>query len=299
MDKYHCIICKRGFDREWKLRRHLVKKLPCDLRCKMCGYISNNERSFYNHRKKCQEEHEQKSSSQLTNNTNNIDGSTTNNNVDCSSNKSFNNNNQNIVMLQPFDVDHYYMKKGGSIGQKRDHVVGLLKDERYADAYEVLFKQIHGNHETPQHHNIYLANIEDPHLAIFRGLDFVLEKTEISLPRLLSRLKFEMGWLVKTCDYLNDKEKDQLLWDIQANWMCINETNDPNIRRLLRNNKNVVMKTMKNNIVKSDVEMIKKWVGMKDSEFQGQPGIPTPQIIESWIDENYEEADENHIVQLP
>ena len=279
---------------------------PCDLRCVGCGKYHNNRQSFYRHKKKC-DLYQQKldeinnktlsTSESVINNTNNIDGSTTTNNVDCSS-KTFN-NNQNIIMLEPFDIDHYYMKKNVVIGPKRNHIVELLKDERYADAYEVLFKQIHSNHKLPQHQNIYLPSIESPNLAVFRGIDFILEKSEISLPRLFGRLKFEMKWLVKTCDHLSETEKDQLLWDIQANWMCVDETGDVDIRRALSNNRNVVMKTLQNNIVKSDVDMINNWTAMKNSEYQGEFGIPSPQLIDKWLDDNYVSLEKDHIVQLP
>ena len=136
-------------------------------------------------------------------------------------------------------------------------------------------------------------------IIIFKGLNFVLENPKRSLPRLFRRLKFEISWLVKTCDHLSRQEKHQLLWDISANWMCINEETDSEMKRALRNNKNVVMRTMRENIVRPDTEMIQKWVDFKKDKRLGNPGFLTMEMINSYVDDNCLPLDQEHQVKLP
>lgn len=285
---FTCSACGTKYTTEKRYTNHLNTG-HCAFLCSKCGKQSKSRQGLYQHKKACKE----KNTVNKTNNNNIVTSNSHNPTNNMLNNQ---NNNQNIVMLQPFDVDHYNMKKEDAIGSKRNLIVRLLEEEKYHIAYEELFKHIHGNKELPQHHNIYM---DGENLAIFRGYDFENEAPEKSLHRILSRLRFEMGWLVKSCDRLNEKEKEQLLWDIQANWMVINEKKDPNMKRILRNNKKVVMRTMKNNIVKSDTQMIKNVLALKDDPRQGTKGIPTVKTINEWIDNNCTPLDEVHNVSLP
>ena len=201
--------------------------------------------------------------------------------------------------MQPFDADHYFMKKEAMVGPYKNYVVDLLKGEKYADAYEQVFKVIHGNPKLPEHQNIYVQNLDGEDVVIFRGKDFKMERLPKFMPRLFGRLKYEMRWMVKTCDELTDAEKDQLQWDIQANWMVINEESDKNMKRILFNNKNVVLNTMKNNTVKPDVEMISKLIELKSDEQQKSKYVPRKKLIEHWLDIGDEIPDKNHLVCLP
>lgn len=286
-----CDKCDRIFKHKGHYTRHIENKLnPCDFKCVGCNTKFPNRKSFYRHKNLCED---YQGISKIINN-NNVVGS-----VDNSTNIGSQQNNQNIVLLNPFNADHYCMTKENIIGPARNVVVGFLLKEKYAAAYEFLFKSVHGNETLPQHHNIYLPHIDKNYIAVFKGKDFKLEDVNVEIPALFERLKYEMKWLVKTCSYLTKDEKSQLQWDVEANSMCIDEKTDLNIRRMLRNNKTVVMDTLKNNIVKPNVEMINKLLLYSTEKYQKLDYIPRKHKIDSWLDIGYGEINKDHIVRLP
>ena len=108
-----------------------------------------------------------------------------------------------------------------------------------------------------------------------------------------------MKWMVKTCEHLTEEEKDQLQWDIQANWMIVNDKEDENMKRILHNNKNIVMDTMNNNIVNPNVEMISRLIELKQDKYQKSKYVPRKKDIEMWIDVGDVVPDKDHVVRLP
>ena len=188
MAEFKCDICDKTFNQKCSYTRHKDANVPCDLVCRNCNIEKCNNRSKYNrHYAKCVNEFEKNDDKTNVINTNN------NNNTNNTVNN--NNNTNNVVMLQPFDVDHYYMKKDDAIGSKQETIIGMLRDENYPRAYEVLFKHVHGNASSPENHNIFLPSMESGQVVVFRGMDFVFEDKEVAVPRLFCRLKYEMSWL--------------------------------------------------------------------------------------------------------
>jgi hypothetical protein len=300
--KYVCGTCKKVFIMKGRYDYH-IKTVKCDWVCEGCDKQAESKTAFYRHRKVCEDYKNYKNAKSIvhndnTNNINNIDssakvGTMNNNNV---------NNNNNVVLLQPFDVDHYYMKKSDMLGPSQKTVVNFLLQEKYFEAYNFLFQHIHGNEKYPEHHNIYLPHLDKNDLVVFKGKDFKIEKVEKQMPRLFGRLRYEMSWIVKGSKDLTPKQRDQLLWDIKAHWSNVNETNDPHMKLALRNNKNVVLDTMKNNIVKPDKEMIQKFLDLKQDKYQKSKNriyYPSVHTINTVMDQGLEDLDENHIVKLP
>ena len=294
---HSCETCGKTFKHYKRYQTH-IKTVECDLICEVCNYEAKSRSTLYRHKKRCKEEQ----AGQVTNNNNinNIDSSA-NANVGTVNNNNVNNNN-NVVLLQPFDVDHYYMKKTDMLGPAQKTVVDFLLNEQYYEAYECLFEHIHGNLKYPEHHNIYLPHLDKNQIAVFKGKNFKYVAADKQLPRLFSRLRFEMGWLVKDYDELDEKQTDQLLWDIHAHWMNVNEQNDPFMKQVLRNNKNVVMDTIENKIVRPDKAMITKVLELTKDEYhipERKEGVPPKKLLNKWIDPGLEDLDENHIVKLP
>lgn len=250
---FFCEKCNKKFKSEKILKRHLDNVLnPCDFVCRGCNYKAGSKGGFYRHKKECKKHQDMvKVVNNVTSNNNNINASqnqnVTNNN---------NNVNQNIVLLQPFGVEREYMQKTEVISPVRDVVIGLIKQQRFAEAYEAIFNQIHGNEKYPEYHNIYLPDIERDDIAVFKGRNFKLDSYKRKVPGLYRFLQHEMKRLVWKSDDLDSTEKDQLMHDIQCNWRSINEYNDPDMKRTLYNNRNVVFDTMDKYTVKPHSDMI-------------------------------------------
>lgn len=289
---YICQKCGKDFKQQKRFENHINNETnPCDLTCIGCGVKSRSRGSFRYHKTRCPYYIRYINCLTSTPTINNV--TPTINNID---NSKTVNNNQNIVLLQPFDIDHYYMKKEETIGSRRDEIVKLLKSDKYSEAYECLFKEIHGNTKHPERHNIYLPHIDKAEIAVFRGYSFTLDTAEKTLPRMYYRLKHEMDWLVKTAKSLNENERSQLRWNIQANWMQINESDDPEMKRILLNNKNIVLNTLKNNIVKIDKEMLNEWNLLKTKD--RNPRIPSPSTIDKWMDKNGLKCSKDKVIKL-
>ena len=262
---FKCEKCEKEFKYEKKYINHKNKEIPCDFVCRKCGK-EFSRRSYFRHIKTCNKNPDNKrqiTNNDITNNNNN------NNNIVSpitnSNNTNTVQNNNNVVMLTPFGLEHNYtMRKTGNleqiIGPARDLILDLLKKKKYQKAYQVLFEQIHGNSLLPQYHNIYMPRLDSDDICVFKGKRFKFDIIEILMPDMYRYLKVEMRWLVHTALGLDPKEKDQLLWDIQANWMTINEKKDENMKRILRNNKQVVENTLNSKKVWPDVDAIAEYM---------------------------------------
>lgn len=278
---YICKDCKKTYKSKKYYETH-IQTGTCDYLCKICNHQSMSKSASSRHKQKCSES----AKSITNNNVNNIHNGDNNNTL-----------HQNVVLLQPFDIDHYYMNKEETIGSRRSEIVCLLRAEKYVEAYECLFKEIHGNEKHPERHNIYLPHMDRSYVMVFKGFNFMFESIEKMFPRMYYRLKHEMDWLVKTMEDLDEVEKSQLRWNIQANWRQINELNDPNMKQILRNNKDTVLSTLKNKVVKIDTDMLHKWDSLKNME--KNPTIPSPMTINSWMDKNGLSCDKNKVVTAP
>ena len=270
-----CEKCSKQFKRKDHYEKHILNVLnPCDYICIGCNKKCKSRKSFFNHKKKCIKYIS--ASKALEYGTEKITNNITNAPINVSTQNTQNNTNNQVVLMSPFHLDHHNMEPTVMLSPVRDEIIGLLHKCEYAKAYEKLFNHIHGNEKYPQYHNIYLPNIDGEHLAVFKGRNFVFEEVPEKMPILYRVLKAEMKWMVRTCKYLDPQVKDQMLWDVQANWMQINEYKDMNMRRILRNNKNIVTNTFEKYTVKPDSDMIIKQLGF----------VP-------------KDMNRNHIVKLP
>lgn len=251
---FECSICHKTFKSKKYLHNHIYKNaVPCDFKCNNCGIKLGSKTTFLRHKKKCTED----LSAKVVNNV-------TTNNVNANRNKNTNNNtintnnniNQNVLLLQPFEVERQYMHKKVVISPIKDVVIGLLREQKYAQAYEALFNQIHGNEKYPEYHNIYLPDINRDEVAIFKGRNFKLDAYENRGPGLFDFLKCEMKKLVNSCAYMDKTEKDQIIHDIWCNWQSVNDQDNPNMKRTLYNNRNVVFGTFNKFTVKPHTNMI-------------------------------------------
>lgn len=244
--KYFCDKCNTPFRHKGHYYKHLKKPVPCNYVCTYCDTKCGSRTAFYQHRKMC-EGTEKKTKNTINNIVNNVDASVNNN-----LNQYI---NRNLVFMTPFGLEYEYMNQKFVVEPIRDVVVDLLKKDKYKLAYEALFKQIHGNNRFPEFHNIYMDDIESSDLCIFKGFDFRFETLQDKLPHLFFFLKNEMDKLVQSAD-LEPMEKSQLRWNIQANWMCINEKDDKNMKRILHENKKIVHETLEKYKVQPDNKRI-------------------------------------------
>ena len=253
-----CDKCNKKFQSEKTYQKHVDNVLnPCDFICRGCGFNANSKGGFYRHKKECQKHQNlQQTINNVSANNNNVDASNTNNQT----NNLTNNLNQNIVLLQPHGVEKQYMSKKGYIGPLRGTILELVKNGKIDEAYEAMFNHIHGNEDHPEYQNIYLPDINRDEVAVFRGKNFRLEDWDERVPGLFRFLQHEMRRLVWSYEDINTfthNEKDDLDWKILRHWQQINEHNDPYMKRTLYNNRNVVMDTFENNIVRPHTDMIR------------------------------------------
>ena len=71
-------------------------------------------------------------------------------------------------------------------------------------------------------------------------------------------LKKEMRWTVDTTDGINAREKDQLMWNIEANAMY-NFKSDELIEQIFHNNKIIVEETFKKYKVNRSMDYLSKY----------------------------------------
>jgi len=192
-----------------------------------------------------------------TNNVNN-DNSNTLNNV---------NNHNNMVLLAPYGLEHKMMAKDQKyreevLGSTREKILDVVRQQDFVLAYKMLFDHIHGNHDKPEHHNIFIQDRERDEVCMFTGKQFAYQRADKETPGLYRFLMVELKWMVGTAK-IEFKEKDQLLHDIKCHWRLVNEETDQDIRMMLYNNKPVVETTMHNNTVKPNTDMIEDYYNFK------------------------------------
>ena len=257
MPVWKCEKCSKTFDNKKKYIAHLNRDVPCDYTCRICGK-QYSKAGYYKHRKSAHPTSQH--NPQLV-----IDSSThtasANSNNTLQSNTT--NNLNNMVMMVPFGLEHRTtlntpQGREELIGGSRDLILNLVRNGEFEKAYEVLFKQIHGNTLLPQYHNIYMDNNEDHNICAFKGRYFKLESVDVLGDKLLHFLRREMQWLVFTAQIEFD-EKDQLIANILHDWRRIDTKQDPTVKRMLRNNKPVVENTFQKNEVWPDLKAIAKY----------------------------------------
>jgi hypothetical protein len=273
---YPCDKCNKKFQSEKKLQSHLKNILnPCDFVCKGCGFSAGSKGSFYRHKKDCKKHEEL----QLI--TNNV----ANNNVNAPTNNTqnignLNNNlNQSIVLLQPYKQDYEYTRKTDMFGPVRDIVLDLVKMGKFEEAYVTIFNQMWGNPHLPQHHNIYLPDINRDEVAVFKGRNFKLHDFEAEshdLYRILTHEMHRYVWYYEDINTFTCKEKNDLSAKIDQHWQTINEKNDSLLKRTLYNNKSLVKETFDKNVVKPDMKIL-----MSEWGYRGQ--IPSEKPVENHL----------------
>lgn len=273
MSSYICENCDKIFEKLGYLKQHKSKNV-CSLVCDLCNYSCKSKPSYYRHRKICkQKQQEQENSDAMVENNTMVDNK--NVNVNNGDNNTQNNNNNNVVLMNPFRLDHEYMNRPKMLNPVRGELLQMLRAENYPKAYQILFEQIHGNEKHPEYHNIFLPHRDKDEICVFKGKRFKMENVDDEVPDLYRFLRIEMDWVVKTTD-LDPKEKEQLRWDIHANWMATDEKKDQNMRRILRNNKAVVLKTMNDYVVKPNNELVIDFLGIDPSEVNNDYLVTLP-----------------------
>lgn len=254
-----CQKCNTIFTSQKRYDNHVSNILnPCDNRCFGCNYKGRNRRDLTRHKEKCEQYQNKEKVMSIINNTNNTNNVTTagshnTNNTNNNTNNIV--NNQNLIMLTPYALTHMYINKEEVVKPAQNVVLGLIRKQRFKEAYEKLFQQIHGNPNFPQYHNVFIQDREKEEVCVFEGKRFTYELWDTKIPGLFEYFKYEMKWLIRTAD-IDVKEKDQLLWDIQANWMRLNTHNNENMERILFNNKDIVEDTIKTKYVVPDLATI-------------------------------------------
>lgn len=302
-----CSKCDKEFTREDNFKKHINNlKNPCDFKCIGCGYRASNKRGLYRHKKKCDKYQEiedtldsnltdtpsQKNPNIITNGSNNTNTNNTNNT------NNLNNNNNQLLMMSPFDVDHYYQSKEDTYGNKKDILTGLISNGDFLNAMGIMFRESHGNLNKPERHNAYMQTIDSNYVSVFRGVDFNLEPFESVFDRMFTRFTWEMNWAVRSSDRFTETEVDQLNHDINSFRNCGKDNDGARnlIRMELYNNKRIVMNTLKNNIVVPNKEMSIKWLDLANHPQQGHKKLPTLTQIYSSIDSNARNVNENYRV---
>lgn len=255
MSSITCKKCGKTMS-EGRYKNHISNVLnPCDFKCVGCGTKCNNRQSFYNHKKKCESYHK-KSVNIINNNVTTAGSNNTHNTLNV-------NNHNQIVLLSPYGLEHRMMEKEVEyreqvLGSTREKILDIVKQKKFALAYQTLFKHIHGNLDKPEHHNIFIEDREKDEVCLFTGKQFSYQRADEETPGLYRFLMVELKWVVGTAD-ITFKEKDQLLHDIQCHWRLVNEKTDEDIRRLLFNNKQIVEHTINQNVVRPDTDLIEDY----------------------------------------
>jgi len=283
-DDLKCAKCEQFFKRKDHYEKHINNILmPCTLSCIGCHVKYDTKRKFSTHIKSCVKynailkaihDNQADNNQALTNiNSNTYDNvaNTTNNNT--------NHNNQlvdiknNVVMLHPLGLTHHYMNREEVISPVKGMLVEMVRQKQFKLAYEKLFQQIHGNPEIPEHHNIYAKEEDSDKVCIFNGKYFQMQMSKIIVPDMYHILKEEMKWAVNNTD-LDPKEKDQLMWDIQRDWMDTEVETDKTMERVFYNNKPVVETTFKKNKVYSNLEYIAKANKVQPEQVKWDNSVP-------------------------
>jgi len=252
---YKCDKCESSFKSKKYLKAHELKKVPCDLVCRICNEKLKCRRSYYYH---LENEHLDVQHD-LTNPINNVISYNTNNSNNTSTtNNTLVNDVKNVVMLHPLGLTYHYMNRDEVITPVNGTVLDLVRKEEYKLAYITMFQQIHGNPEIPEHHNIYVKEKGTNEVYVFNGRGFQPIDLQLISADMYERLRGEMRWAVKRSD-ADEDEKDQLMWNIQADWMY-SKNFDANelMEQVFFNNKIVVEDTFKKSKVYTDLSYIAK-----------------------------------------
>jgi len=262
MFEYSCSKCNEIFKTKKMYEKHIRRNIPCNFICEICGK-KYSKAGYYKHSKMCKEQASVNPQLVVSNDSNVINSSSNNNNNNVQQN---NTNLNNMVMMMPFGMEHRMHLNSNEgresvIGDIKGFVVKLVRQRKYEEAYELLFRQIHSNKELPEYHNIYMDQHSDKYVCVFEGKRFELQDRDKIGTDLYGQLKMEMKWSVYTYD-MDAREKDDLMAAIQDDWRHIVPSQDITLERMLRNNKPVVEKTLTENDVWPDLNSISKWLGI-------------------------------------
>lgn len=278
---FKCDKCDSTFKSEKRYKNHISNELnPCDLVCIGCYKQLGSKPSWTRHKKECKlykliESEIKKRNSDEYKITNNVTAGShnisTNNQINTHNNHLHNHNN--MIMLTPFKVEHEYHMKDMNrlhefIGPARDVVLKLIKAERCKEAYEELFKHIHGNLLKPQQHNVYMENFKENDIYTFGTNRFSERDPECVVESLNEIFNIEIKWLIRSAN-IESKEKQTLLGNAYDYYCSLDLKKDEHMRRLIYNNKDLVKKTIKKNFVVPNIDMI-KWKNKTDNLVRGK-----------------------------
>jgi hypothetical protein len=271
---FKCKKCDQTFSHELHFFAHKNSKIPCDYVCEYCDAILSCKRSYRRHLQSCKiyqkkpkkddvEDDVPKISNEMNDNsiTNSVNSPSTNtNNVGRDVN---NNNNNQAIMMNPFGVEHFTMKKEVNMGHLRPKMRKFLRECDFAGAYDTIYTNVHGDPEKPENHNHLLEFIDASHVIVLRGEKFRLVPVEEFSGDIYSYLRYEIDWLAKTDPLLTEQEKSQLRWDLIANWMSTDIDHEKSLRLIIHKNKDIVLNTFKNRQVYMNQENVAKFKKIK------------------------------------
>lgn len=281
---YKCETCHKEYKHKNRYRNHIANKCG-SYKCEQCGKNFNARSTYYYHRKICDKNVEENTDAKVNNNVvSNTDQSNNNNNTNNNNNNNNTNNNtlindvkNNVVMLNPLGLTHAYMFRDGKLKDMiepvKGNIVTLVKERKYELAYMTLFKQIHGNPDIPENHNVYVKDIGSGKARIFNTVSFKdadISKISYDMHKTLREV---MRWTVSSSDE-EEKTKDQMMWDIYADWMNTSMEKNNMMERIFYNNKQIVEDTINNCKVYTNLEYIARRHNCSIQDIEFDNSIP-------------------------
>lgn len=253
-----CKKCGHQFKSINKYLAHINdRKIPCDFKCEYCSKQCGCRRSFQRHIKKCvmipdqEETNIKKHSTEVTDNSNNINTNTTNIAGDV-------NTSNQAIMMNPFGLEHMYMKYEKEFGHLRPRYRELIRRHSFLEVFNMIYSTVHGDPNKPENHNHYLESIDDEEIKVFSGKRFKMETVDNFSGKMLKFLRFEMKWLARSDDTFTDEEKSQFCWDVEANKMS--DIDDKRMLKLMiLGNKDVLENTLRNKDIYPNKDVMAKF----------------------------------------
>ena len=284
--EYKCDKCDRVFKHEKSYLKHISNKLnPCDLVCIGCFEKVASRGSWHKHKTLCKdykrvsEEMKKRESSEYKINAHAINSHNTNNTNNANTNNANTliNNNANMIMLSPYGLDHTYMwkdkKQEEMIGPARGYIIELIRDQKCMEAYEKMFKQMHGNPMLPENHNVYMEDREKDEVYHYRSHRFNLNSADRIVKGLNMAFFKEMRWLINSSE-LDWNDKDQLVHNLRCYYNYIDLEKDELMRKLLYENRDIVKNTIRNNHVVPNEELIRRYNNNDEIEVKDRITLP-------------------------
>ena len=177
------------------------------------------------------------------------------------------------LAFEPNVAEKFLSKLKDMIEPVKGNIVTLVKERKYELAYMTLFKQIHGNPDIPENHNVYVKDIGSGKARIFNTVSFKdadISKISYDMHKTLREV---MRWTVSSSDE-EEKTKDQMMWDIYADWMNTSMEKNNMMERIFYNNKQIVEDTINNCKVYTNLEYIARRHNCSIQDIEFDNSIP-------------------------